>query len=487
MATSGNPYDPRSEDRAERQLAKQWDQQQNNPLQIWDRENVVFSAANPYDSRSEDPTERAAASQAAQQQGQAFAQHYGLDYTPSGSPAAGLMPDGRGMAQARQWEDFVNRWSSNKDPTLPTLNMTPEQKQTFIKQVYSNPGADATQFLTPEQQQVAKTMMTFYDQHAGFDGFQKALMAGAISGFGALAGPSLFGGAGAAETGAGIADAAWGVNPASTGAAGEFSLAGGTASGSGGLGLSTTSGSGLGLAGGTGATTTAGLGLAGGAGSLLTPAITGGATGLPAAAGGGGFFEGFGDFVKSAFMPTDGKNPFTLKDLAGVGLNYFTNKSAANDLEGAANTALQAGNPLSDPRRQPYQQQLAELLQNPTAFYDTNPVVKAQLDLARRQFEANSAKMGVGGTQSSAYLKNMQNNAATTFNDQAKLLSELGGFTFPGGGGTNAFMTGSAGAAGANQNATSMFADIGQRLFGNTDLGKTPVTELGKKFDFSLG
>lgn len=289
-----------------------------------------------------------------------------------------------------------------------------------------------------DQYKNAPPSLTHYDSADKFGALTKGLVLGGITAgmTGMLPGTeSIFGAGGGATAGL---DAAWGVNPAAD-AAGVF--------------------------GGDIAGTTA-------AGEV-----------------GGGFFSGIGDFV-SSLLPTGGQgggNPFTMGDLAGTALNYFLNQQASGDLSNAANQALEAGNPLNDPKRQPYQQQLAQLLANPTSFYETNPVVKAQMDLARRQFEANSAKMGVGGTQSAAYLKNIQNNAANTFNTQAELLSGLGGFGFPGGGGTNAFMQGQQAATNANQNSTAMFADLAKNVFGNTQFGQKPVKDIFSGFDFSLG
>lgn len=118
----------------------------------------------------------------------------------------------------------------------------------------------------------------------------------------------------------------------------------------------------------------------------------------------------------------------TLKDIGTAGANWLVQNQLANRLEGVANKAASLSNPLDAPQRQPYQGMLSQLLTNPQQFYATNPVVQGQLDLAKNQFNANAAKLGTGGTVFNDYLKNVQNIASGTFNDQASLLAGLGGF-----------------------------------------------------------
>ena len=103
----------------------------------------------------------------------------------------------------------------------------------------------------------------------------------------------------------------------------------------------------------------------------------------------------------------------------------------ANRVYGTADRAAQLGDPLQNPTRMPWNEQLKSLEANPSAFWETNPVAQGQLNLANNMFQANSAKMGTGGTQFSNYLKNVTNIASNTFNDQAKLLSGLAGYDAP--------------------------------------------------------
>jgi len=281
-------------------------------------------------------------------------------------------------------------------------------------------------------------------------------------------------GATAGGTGAGAGAAAGGAG-SSTGA-GTGWLTGGLAPGAGIGGVGT---AGLGL---TAPATTSAIGALGG--GLGLTAGTGAAASMGAGAATPSFLSSIGDFASSLFKPAaQGGSGLNWGDVAKTGLNYVLNNNSAKNLEEAAMNAASMSNPLNDPKRQPYQEQLAQLLANPTSFYETNPVVKAQMDLAKRQFEANSAKMGVGGTQFNAYLKNVQNNAATTFNDQAELLSGLGGFGFPGGNNGSTYMQGQQAANTQQNEAYRGIGDIASKIFNSQGAKNFMSGETG----FSLG
>lgn len=158
--------------------------------------------------------------------------------------------------------------------------------------------------------------------------------------------------------------------------------------------------------------------LAGAAGT--TGASTGGLSGLLQSLN-----SGLSDFSTSIGM---GANPITMGDVGKAGANYFLQDMLAKKYSNAATANMNAGSVLNQPQRQQYQTQLSNLLSNPADFYSTNPVVQGQMNLAKQQFQANSAKMGTGGTQFNDYLTNLQNVASGTFNSQANLLSGLGGF-----------------------------------------------------------
>ena len=153
--------------------------------------------------------------------------------------------------------------------------------------------------------------------------------------------------------------------------------------------------------------------------------------GLPGygSSGSGG---GFTDFLKQFFPGISSSGGTSgsslLGDVLKAGGNYFLQSSLADKYQEAALAAANKANTLDAPQRQGYQAQLAQLLSNPSQFYATNPVVKAQLDLAKQKFYADTGKMGTGGTQFDNYLRNVQNVASSTFNDQANLLGMLGGF-----------------------------------------------------------
>lgn len=156
--------------------------------------------------------------------------------------------------------------------------------------------------------------------------------------------------------------------------------------------------------------------------------------------GASGSTNTLGDFLGKLFDPIQKgmeavnkglgleKVPFAMRQLIGSGANYLLQSSMADKYQSAAEKAARMSNPLEQAQRGQYQQQLSQLLTNPQQFFATNPAVQGQLDLARQQFQANTAKMGTGGTQFNDYLKNVQNIASGTFNDQANLLAGLGGF-----------------------------------------------------------
>jgi len=195
-------------------------------------------------------------------------------------------------------------------------------------------------------------------------------------------------------------------------------------------------------------------GTVGGAGIGLDSSIAGGALGPEfggttagswsgnAAAGGGVLGTEAGIGLGSAGMvpmSTAVGNPFTefLNYLgvtpgqtAATAYNMFTQNQRANQFEDFANQSLQQGQaPINQPQRASYQQDLRNLVSNPNDFFSSNPLFQAQLDQAKKQFEAQYSKQGMGGTQINDYMKNIMNVGAGTYFDQANLLGGLGGFT----------------------------------------------------------
>lgn len=194
-------------------------------------------------------------------------------------------------------------------------------------------------------------------------------------------------------------------------------------------------------------------------GGMLDPSTIG-------ANAGGGWQSGIMDTIKSGLENINkvlgmDKNPITLGDIGKTGANFLISTLMANRARDAAMQAGKMGSALDQPQRQGYQAELQSLMSNPSTFYSTNPVVQAQLAEARKQFEASSAKMGTGGTQQDAYLKNLNNIFSGTFNDQANLLSGLGGFNQgPGGGGAYASLMGQ-----SNVMQNEAFRGFGQNIF----------------------
>jgi hypothetical protein len=122
------------------------------------------------------------------------------------------------------------------------------------------------------------------------------------------------------------------------------------------------------------------------------------------------------------------QNNATGQNLLSALMNYFQQDAKQEDLLKIAQQASDMANPLKQTERLPYQAQLMQLLSNPSAFFSTNPMVQAQMNMARNAFEAASSKHGVGGTQYGDFLTHMQNNTADEYNKQAQLLAMLGGF-----------------------------------------------------------
>lgn len=196
-----------------------------------------------------------------------------------------------------------------------------------------------------------------------------------------------------------------------------------------------------------------GTGSTGFEGAEADTGITAGESPTEFPASGGSLWDSILNFAKS---PVGG-------GVLRAGIGALGSVYTGNQLNKAATTAGDLANPLMAPQRQPYQAQLSQLLSNPTDFYNTNPVVKAQLDLARQQFNANTGKMGTGGTQFNDYLRNVQNVASGTFNDQANLLATLGGFNQ--GPGYSGVAYGNLAGKAADTRAQALYG-IGQDIFG---------------------
>jgi hypothetical protein len=148
-----------------------------------------------------------------------------------------------------------------------------------------------------------------------------------------------------------------------------------------------------------------------------------------------------------------------LSSLIGPAVGVIGQSVAANKIANAATTAsnnmMTQTNALDQPQRQQYQTDLTNLVNNPSQFWNTSPVAQGQLNLANQQFQANSAKMGTGGTTFSNYLNNVTSTANSTYNQQFSNL---------------------AGAAGFNQAPTSGAAAAGLT---NTALGAQNSSNLG--------
>lgn len=147
------------------------------------------------------------------------------------------------LAIIQSTDETLTHWMNNTNPDFPTMPMTEQRKQEVLQQIAQNPGQDWREFLTPQERQVADTWQTYESQNRGHDPMAKALMAAMISGFAALAGPSMLAGLGGEAAAAGAAGS--GLTEAQIAniiaAEGGYSALpsigmGGTAAGAGGLG-----------------------------------------------------------------------------------------------------------------------------------------------------------------------------------------------------------------------------------------------------------
>ena len=143
--------------------------------------------------------------------------------------------------------------------------------------------------------------------------------------------------------------------------------------------------------------------------------------------------------IGSQVDPTTGGGtsgiPSSLSNLFGNAAGAAVNWAAYNDIADkyiqAAKDLQRTGNPLNDPQRQQYQTMLSNQMNNPQSFWETDSYGSGLISMAGKQFQANSAKMGTGGTQFSDYLSNLTDAAGKSFNEQATLRGNLGGFNMP--------------------------------------------------------
>lgn len=174
----------------------------------------------------------------------------------------------------------------------------------------------------------------------------------------------------------------------------------------------------------------------------------------------------------SSFAPTQGggafmdqlqkwlSDPKNLMKGGSAIVNMLNQNRTAGQLGGIADRAAFLNQSLNQPQRGPYQGQLAQQMNDPASFFATNPVVKAQLDMAKNQMEANTAKHGAGGKVFGDYLQHQHNIMSENYYKNADLLSRLGGFTDGAGGAGSAFAGPATAGANAGANAISGFAQF---------------------------
>jgi len=129
-----------------------------------------------------------------------------------------------------------------------------------------------------------------------------------------------------------------------------------------------------------------------------------------------------------------GKNPLTMGDVGKAGANFLISSMMANKYSDAANANRTAGSALDQPQRQPYQQQLNQLMTNPDSYFQTNPFAKAAIAQMQNSFGPAMAKSGNPYFEADRLGTNFMTQLGSNFNDQANILSNAGGFNGPVGG-----------------------------------------------------
>lgn len=119
-----------------------------------------------------------------------------------------------------------------------------------------------------------------------------------------------------------------------------------------------------------------------------------------------------------------------------AGLQYFLMNNAKGQLDKIASTAASRQSALDQPQRSPFQAALNQMWANPSAFFSENPVIKAQVEYLTKQFKANAAKHGMGGTTVSAFNTDILNALSGNWDKFNNELATLGGYNQgPGGAG----------------------------------------------------
>lgn len=261
---------------------------------------------------------------------------------------------------------------------------------------------------TPEEVQLAKwgqDQGLIRNNSSGMFSMQQLkpflTVGGAALGGAALSGA--FGGAGAAASGAGASAApgamSTGIN---LGGMGTTGAAASTAASTGGLWS-------------PGVTAFGGGGLAGSGSGLINGIKNLATTGPFGPVGGAG-----------GMMPMG--NPSWL-GLGMGGLDAIMRYRQGNQLEDIANQAGQMANPMNQPQRQQYQQQLSDYMSGRKNLMD-DPMIKAAMEQGMKQTTANLARMGMTGSGNAG--QEYINQANQVFQQSAlpylDWLSQMGGF-----------------------------------------------------------
>lgn len=183
-------------------------------------------------------------------------------------------------------------------------------------------------------------------------------------------------------------------------------------------------------------------------------------TGLP---------EAFGFSDLSGMMPGAGQ---VFGGLLGGGMG----NQSAGQIQRAGDRGVSIGAPLENTQRQPYQQQLSGLMNDPSSFLSNDPYIQASKKAIGDQYQANFAKSGnlpFSSIQGSAAMQQMMSQA---YNDRIRQLTTLGGFDQgPGYGGNIAYQSGLDAATGRNNARTGginqIFGGLGGMMGGSGGSG----------------
>lgn len=177
-----------------------------------------------------------------------------------------------------------------------------------------------------------------------------------------------------------------------------------------------------------------------------------------------------------------GGNGGWMQTLAGAGVNFLGNNYMRQQSEKEARRLMEQGNPLNDPRRQPYQQMSNELMMNPQNYFQNNPFA-SQLSA---HFKNNVIPQQVATTGNPNLVLDRAGSQFAqaiggNYNELANILMGYGGFNAPNQGVGASAQAGQKGLDFQNKSFAG-FGEIAAKMFGNpqnpkpTGTNQNPIT-----------